>query len=106
MPRKVFDADWTTAKGNKGQPLAASTTAMYRAAMNAVAKHDGYTTTAQILADQKGFVKAIEARITDLDKRRFLYSALNSLITDTHFSERTILYNAYKRTNTFESKEV
>ena len=102
MPPKRFDADWTTATGNKGQPLSANTIAIYRAAMNAVAKNDGYMTAKQIMADQKGFVKALERRVTDLNKRRVVFSALNSIIRDVPYGERTILYEAYKRTNTFE----
>ena len=101
MPAKRFEADWTTATGNKGQPLSVFTVNVYRAAMNNVAKHDGYTTTAQIVSDQKGFVKALERRVPDPDKRRVVLAALNSLIRDVPYSERTILYEAYKRVVTF-----
>ena len=95
-PTVKFQIDYKTLKSRTGEPLSLASVAIYKAALNKLAK-EGFKSKEELLSKQSECVKAIETRITDKAKRRVTLSAIFRVLQDTPNELKKGFYDAFQR---------
>lgn len=95
MPRAKFEVDYTSLVSRNGEPLAAGTINIYKAALNKIAA-DGYTNKEALLENQSTIVKTLQSRVSDKTKQRITLSAIFRVLQDIPNEKKAGFYEAFK----------
>jgi hypothetical protein len=95
MPPK-FSADYSKLISSQGEPLSAATIAIYKAALNKIAK-TGYGTRDDLLKHPKDIIKIIGDEFSTNAKRRVALSAVFRVLGDVPNEKRVLYYDYFQK---------
>ena len=95
MPPK-FAADYSKMVSNQGEPLSANTIAIYKAALNKIAK-TGYSTREDLLKHPKDIIKVIDDEFSTNAKRRVALSAVFRVLGNVPNEKRAKYYEYFQK---------